>query len=87
MELYFKFKLKELLERKGLQQKELAQMTGLREATISELVNDTRGAYNKNHLLTIMEALNLTELSDLLEVRKYNESRKSTGEFYEDSSY
>ncbi|MGG3561616.1 helix-turn-helix transcriptional regulator [Neobacillus rhizosphaerae] len=68
MELTFRMKLKDLLERKGISQKELAKATGLREATISELVNDTRSAYNKKHLLTIMEALKVTDLSEVLEV-------------------
>lgn len=61
--------MKQVLECKGISQKELAQKTGLREATISELVNNTRSAYNKNHLLRIMEALNISDLNELLEVR------------------
>jgi transcriptional regulator with XRE-family HTH domain len=69
MKLYFHMKLKEVLERKGISQKELAAMTGLREATISELVNDSRSAYNKKHLLKIMEVLNISDLSEILEVR------------------
>ncbi|QNG59948.1 helix-turn-helix transcriptional regulator [Bacillus sp. PAMC26568] len=69
MKLEFQVKLKQVLENKGISQKELAQKTGLREATISELVNNTRSAYNKNHLLRIMEALNISDLNELLEVR------------------
>jgi putative transcriptional regulator len=69
MELYFYMKLKGVLERKGISQKELAALTGLREATISELVNDTRSAYNKKHLLKIMEVLNISDLNEILEVR------------------
>lgn len=73
MKLMFRMKLKEVLERKGISQKELAQMTGLREATISELVNDTRSAYNKNHLIKIMETLKVSDLSEILEVVKIGE--------------
>lgn len=62
-------KLKQILEKKGVSQKDLAQQTGLREATISELVNDTRSAYNKKHLLTIMKALKIKDLDEILEVR------------------
>jgi putative transcriptional regulator len=69
MTLYFHFKLKQILEAKGINQKVLAQMTGIREATISELVTDKRGAYNKEHLLKVMKALNITELSEILEVK------------------
>jgi putative transcriptional regulator len=69
MRLYFHLKLKEILENKGILQKEIAQMTGLREATISELINDTRSAYNKKHLLIIMEVLKISDLNEILEVR------------------
>jgi putative transcriptional regulator len=72
MKLYFHMKLKSVLDKKGVSQKELAQMTGLREATISELVNDSRSAYNKKHLLKIMEVLNISDLSEILEVRDMN---------------
>jgi transcriptional regulator with XRE-family HTH domain len=62
-------KLRQVLERKGVSQKELASQTGLREATISEIINDTRSAYNKKHLLKIMEALRITDITEILEVR------------------
>lgn len=68
MRVFFRIKLKQLLDSKGITQKELATMTKLREATISELVNDTRSAYNKKHLAKIMEALKIRELNDILEV-------------------
>ncbi|WP_346729073.1 helix-turn-helix domain-containing protein [Lederbergia citrea] len=58
-----------ILESKGITQKELANMTDLREATISEIANDTRSTYNKKHLLKIMEALKVSDLNDILEVR------------------
>nr|WP_283249517.1 helix-turn-helix transcriptional regulator [Lederbergia citrea] len=57
------------MESKGITQKELANMTDLREATISEIANDTRSTYNKKHLLKIMEALKVSDLNDILEVR------------------
>ena len=65
----FNLKLKEVLERKGISQKELSRMTGIREGTISELVNDSRSVYNKKHLITIMQALNIVDLNDILELR------------------
>lgn len=67
----FRFKLREVLERKGITQKELSHLTGIREGTISELANDNRSVYNKNHLIRIMDALNITELSDILELQVY----------------
>lgn len=66
--LQFRMKLKQILDNKGIQQKELAKMAGIREATISEIVNDVRISYNKEHLLKIMEALKIEDLNDILEV-------------------
>ncbi|MEH7440645.1 helix-turn-helix transcriptional regulator [Neobacillus drentensis] len=71
MKLYFHFKLKQVLEQKGISQKKLAQMTNIRDATVSELVNDTRSTYNKKHLIKIMEVLNISELSEILEVKQF----------------
>ena len=65
----FRLKLKEVLEKRGVSQKELSRMTGIREGTISELANDSRSVYNKKHLIKIMDALNIVELSDILELR------------------
>lgn len=78
MKLYFYVKLKKILDKKGISQKDLAAMTGLREATISELANDSRSAYNKKHILKIMEALKITDLSDLIEVRSIYEDDQNT---------
>lgn len=64
----FEFKLKDLLDRKGITQKELAEITGIREATISEMSNDSRTVYNKKHLIKIMETLNVTDIRELLDI-------------------
>jgi putative transcriptional regulator len=65
---HFNFKLRELLERRGMTQKELASKTGIREATISEMVNDSRSVYNKTHIVKVMDALNVTDLNEILEL-------------------
>lgn len=59
-------KLKDILKEKNITQKELAEMTGLREATISELANNSRNAINKDHLILIMKALNITDLNRII---------------------
>ena len=69
----FRLKLKEVLNSKGISQKELSKMTGIREGTISEMANDTRSTYNKKHLATVMDALNVTKLEDILELRVIEE--------------
>lgn len=68
--LYLNIKIKQLLKEKGISQKELAERTGLREATISELANNRRDVINKQHLLLIMEELNIDDLNDIVEVIK-----------------
>jgi putative transcriptional regulator len=64
----FRLKIKDALEKADMTQKELAQATGLREATISEMGQNARTVINKVHLAKIMDALDLTELSDILEL-------------------
>jgi transcriptional regulator with XRE-family HTH domain len=63
---YFHIKLREILTHKGITQKELAEMTNIREATISEIANNSRNVINKIHLAKIMDALNVTKLEDIL---------------------
>ncbi|MCM3705850.1 MULTISPECIES: helix-turn-helix domain-containing protein [Cytobacillus] len=61
-------KLDEVLKNKDLTQKQLAEMTGLRAASISELYNNQRTSINKEHLQKIAEALNINDISELLEL-------------------
>lgn len=77
MEIYFYFKLKKLLDAKGISQKEFARMTGLREATVSEICNNTRTTINKKHLIIIMKALRITKLEDLIDLVVYEETERS----------
>ncbi|AYJ76388.1 transcriptional regulator [Bacillus phage BSP12] len=62
----FRVKIKEVLEERGLTQKDLAEMTGIRAAAISEMAQGTRTVINKSHLTKIMDALNITRLEDIL---------------------
>jgi putative transcriptional regulator len=64
----FRLKIKEALEKTGMTQKDLAKAAGLREATISEMSQNARTVINKVHLAKIMDALDITELSDILEL-------------------
>jgi putative transcriptional regulator len=61
-----KVRLKELLIERNLTQKELAKLTGLREATITAIARNTTSAINKEHLVKIMKALNITEITRIL---------------------
>lgn len=67
-EYIWRIKLNEILLTKGLTQTELAKRTGLRQATISEMVNNTRSIINKNHLAIIMDALDIIDMNEILEL-------------------
>jgi transcriptional regulator with XRE-family HTH domain len=62
-------KLDDLLKERGITQKDLALMTGMRVGTISEIVNGKGISFNKVQLLAIMVALRLTSFSQLFEIR------------------
>jgi len=76
------FKLDDALHARGMNQKQLAQMTGMRIGTVSYLVNGQGISINKIQLLAVMSALRITDLNDLLEIQfppdvieKYAEDR------------
>lgn len=60
-------KLRDLLRQRGMTQKELAQKSELREATISELVNSERRVLNKEHLTKIAEVLEIKDIRELVD--------------------
>ena len=62
-----KSKLKKVLEDRGITQKQLAEMTGLRPNAISELVNNSRQTVNREQVKKIMEALNINSYDDIFE--------------------
>ncbi|MEC0170840.1 helix-turn-helix domain-containing protein [Paenibacillus graminis] len=60
-------KLDEVLKAKGMTQKELSEMTKIRPASISDLSNNVRTAINRDHLSAVAEALNITDIRDLVD--------------------
>ena len=52
-------------------------MTGLREATISELINDARISYNRKQIAKCMETLGLQDISEIIETIHVKERNKS----------
>ena len=65
-----KSNLGELLKKKGWDQKRLVEETGLNPRTISELVNNKTIRINKNALEKIAEALNIDDVSEIIQFRK-----------------
>ncbi|MGE6370964.1 helix-turn-helix domain-containing protein [Planococcus kocurii] len=68
--LEVKFKLKEILEERNLTQKELAKISNVREATISDIVRGTRTVINFKHLAAIAEALNIKDIEEIMELQE-----------------
>lgn len=62
-----KLKVKELLEERNITQKKLAQISGIRESTISDIVLGTRTVINFEHLSKIAEALEIDNISQLID--------------------
>ena len=56
-----KLKVKEALDKRELSQKKLAEMSGIRESTISDIVRGTRTVINFEHLSKIAEALKVVK--------------------------
>lgn len=68
-EAYFTIKIDDLLKERGITQKDLAQMTGMRVGTISELVNGKGISINKVQLFALMAALRVKSIDDLYEIQ------------------
>lgn len=61
-------KLDELLEDRGLSQKEFSKISGLKENIISEFKNLKKHNINLGTLVIIMCALGLTDITDILDI-------------------
>lgn len=84
----FIIKIDDLIKERGITQKDLAMMTGMRIGTISELVNGKGISFNKIQLLSLMVALRVTSFSDIFEIRlpeqQHSEYEKQSSEWKSD---
>ncbi|MGG3836578.1 helix-turn-helix transcriptional regulator [Paenibacillus thiaminolyticus] len=62
--------LRGLLEERGLDQKQLSEMTGVREATISEMVRNKNKMFPRHVLEKIANALDIDDISELLRFKR-----------------
>ena len=62
-----KLKVKEALDKRKLSQKKLSEISGIRESTISDIVRGTRTVINFEHLSKIAEALEVTDIRELID--------------------
>lgn len=60
--------LKRILEERGWEQKKLAEITGIREATISEMVRNKNKMFPRHTIEKIADALDIDDISLLLEI-------------------
>lgn len=65
-----KLRVKELLEEKGITQKKLAEMAGIRESTISDIVRGTRTVINFEHLGKIATALEINDIREIIDLEE-----------------
>ncbi|GLB61991.1 helix-turn-helix domain-containing protein [Cytobacillus sp. NCCP-133] len=64
-----KFKLDEVLKKNGnLTQKQIAEMIGVRPEAINELFIDHPRSIKKDHLQKIAEALNINDITEIMEL-------------------
>lgn len=62
-----KLKVKEALDKRKLSQKKLSEISGIRESTIIDIVRGTRTVINFEHLSKIAEALEVTDIRELID--------------------
>lgn len=67
MEIYVK--VKDVLEQRNITQLQLAEMTGIRAAGISDICRNQQKAINRDHIVKIAEALNIEDISEIIEFR------------------
>lgn len=70
MSRVIRIKLGELLVEKDLEQKQLAELTGVTTRAISELVNNKQKRITLDSLAKISDALEIDDISDLIEIKK-----------------
>ncbi|MED4918689.1 helix-turn-helix transcriptional regulator [Geobacillus thermodenitrificans] len=63
-----RLKLREILKQRNIEQKELAEKTGLSVRTISELCNNVTKRYPKEALERIADYLEIDDVSELFEI-------------------
>lgn len=62
-----KLKVKEAIEKRDITQKKLAEMSSIRESTISDIVRGTRTVINFEHLSKIAETLQVEDIRELID--------------------
>lgn len=68
MKYQIKVKIKDLSEKYGKSLRKLAEESGIRHATLSELSNGKRKNINFGHIERIAKALNITDIREIIDL-------------------
>lgn len=60
--------LGDILKERGLSQGDLSRLTGLRVATLNDFINMKKTSINLTHLVPIMIALRISDMSEIIRV-------------------
>lgn len=61
-------KLKEVIAERGITQAKLSELSGVRPNIISEMSNNQRSSINREHIASLIKALNITDMNELFTV-------------------
>ncbi|MEC0092518.1 helix-turn-helix domain-containing protein [Paenibacillus macquariensis] len=59
-------RLKEIIDKRGITQATLSEMSGVRQSAISEMSRNIREQVSLRHLEKIAESLDITDMNELL---------------------
>lgn len=68
--MHLKVRLSDLLKERGMTQKQLSELTGIRPAAISEICNNQRTSINREHIEKIADCLDIQDIRDLIRLEK-----------------
>jgi DNA-binding Xre family transcriptional regulator len=81
-EVYVKSKIKDKLDEYGLSITDLSNLTGIRYASVNEIVNSKKATLNLQHLTAIMIALRVNSFDELFELKFADEEKAK--QFYKE---
>jgi DNA-binding Xre family transcriptional regulator len=61
-------KLDKILEKRGLSQGDLHRLTGIRMATLNDLINGKKNSINLAHISVIMIALRISDMTEIFDI-------------------
>jgi putative transcriptional regulator len=62
--------LKEFMKQNNLRQQDVAEKTGLKQSTVSEIANGRRDSINKVYMEKIINAYNINDLNKLIKIER-----------------